>query len=131
MIRTLAGIAGGIAVAIVVMVIIEAIGNRIFPPMALGAAQPGSSAHLPFETLIFPVIGWFAGSLAGGVLAVWSSRRRWTSWPVAAAVLVGAMLRFALASHPVWAIAAGIAAPLAAAWIAQYGPRRPRNEVSA
>jgi hypothetical protein len=131
MIRTLAGIAGGIAVAIVVMVITEAIGNRIFPTMALGAAQPEPAAQLPFETLIFPLIGWFVGPLAGGMLAVWSSRRRWTSWPVAAAVLIGAMLRFALASHPAWAIAAGLAAPLAAGWIAQHGPRRPRNEVSA
>ena len=131
MIRTLAGIAGGIAVAIVLMVVIEAIGNRIFPPVALGAAQADPSALLPFEALIFPLIGWFVGPLAGGLLAVWSSRRRWTSWPVAAAVLVGAILRFALAKHPVWAIAAGIAAPLAAAWIAQYGPRRGREEISA
>ena len=125
MIRTLGGIAAGIAVAIVVMVLIEAVGNQIAPPpMGLDLERPDAAVRMPFETLIFPVAGWFLGPLVGGILAVRVSGRRWASWPVAGAVLIGAILQFAMAGHPLWMIAAGVAGPIAAALIARAAAQR-------
>ena len=121
MIRTLGGIAAGIALAIVIMVLVEAVGNQVAPPpMGLDLERPDAAVRMPFETLIFPVAGWLLGPLAGGVLAVRLSGRRWASWPVAGAVLIGAILQFAMAGHPVWMIASGIAAPIGGALLGQW-----------
>lgn len=118
--RTLAGIIAGIGLAIAVMVAIEAVGNQLYPPpMGMNLEQPGAAARMPFATLIFPVLGWLAGPFAGGSAAVILSRDRRAAWPVGGAVLVGALLQFALARHPLWMIVAGLAAPLAGAWLAQ------------
>lgn len=118
--RTLAGIIAGIGLAIAVMVAIEAVGNQLYPPpMGMNLEQPGAATRMPFGTLIFPVIGWFVGPLAGGAAAVILSRDRRAAWPVGGAVLIGALLQFALAGHPLWMIVAGLAAPLAGAWLAQ------------
>ena len=79
MIRTLGGVAAGIAVAIVLMMIIEAIGNQMFPPPALDLNNPNAPAALPFASLAFPVVGWFVATLAGGWFAIQISSRDWTS----------------------------------------------------
>lgn len=134
MIRTLGGIAGGIAVAILVMMIVEAIGVRLYPPAAaidpaadIELSQPDAPPGTALGTLMVPVIGWFLGPLAGGMIAVWLSGRRWTAFLVAAAVLIGAMLQFMLSTHPWWMIA-GLIAPLVAALLAQqFAPRQPED----
>jgi hypothetical protein len=122
MIRTLGGIAAGIAVAIVLMMVIEAIGNQLFPPPALDLNNPNAPAALPVANLIFPVIGWFLATLVGSWLAIQLSDRDWTSWIIAACVLVGELADFLLGRHPLWMMVAGVLAPLAGAWIAQRLP---------
>jgi hypothetical protein len=123
MIRTLAGAAAGIAIAIVLMMIVEAIGNQLFPPPPIDLQNPDAPAALPFENLIFPVIGWFLATLIGGWAAIQLSERRWTSWIVAASILVGELLDYLLGRHPVWMMVAGVLVPIAAALIAQKLPR--------
>jgi hypothetical protein len=125
MIRTLGGIVGGIACAIILMMVIEAIGNQVFPPPAgFDFTNPDAQQYLPFRTLAFPVVGWFAATLAGGWVAICVAEKAWPSWAVAAAVLLGEIANFLLGRHPIWMVAAGIALPLLAAWIAQQLPRR-------
>ena len=119
MIRTLAGAAAGIAAAIVLMMLIEAAGNQLFPPPAIDLQNPNAPSALPAVNQLFPILGWFAASLVGGVLAIWISRRDWTSWIVAGSVLVGALADFLLGRHPLWVMLLGALAPVAAAWIAQ------------
>ena len=123
MIRTLAGVAIGIAVAIVLMMIVEALGNALFPPPSIDLNNPNAPAALPFANQLFPILGWFSASLVGGWLAIQMSAREWTSWLVAASVLVGELLEFSLGRHDLWVIAAGILAPPLAAWLAQKLPR--------
>jgi hypothetical protein len=123
MIRTLAGAAAGIAIAIVLMMIVEAIGNQLFPPPAIDLQNANAAAALPFENLIFPVIGWFVATLVGGWAAIQLSDRAWTSWIVAASILVGELLDYLLGRHPVWMMVAGVLVPIAAALIAQRLPR--------
>ena len=115
MIRTLAGVAAGIAVAIILMMLIEALGNSLFPPPSLDLNNPNAPAVLPFPNQLFPILGWFAASLVGGWIAIQMSAREWTSWLVAASVLVGELLDFSLGRHALWVMAAGLLAPLLAA----------------
>jgi hypothetical protein len=124
MIRTLGGVAAGIAIAIVLMMIVEALGNAAFPPPALDLNNPDAPAVLPLRNQLAPIFGWFVASLVGGWLAIQMSARPWTSWLVAASVLVGGILDFALGRHAVGVMIAGLVAPVLGAWLAQKLPRR-------
>ena len=119
MLRTLMGLAAGLAVAIVTIMIVEAIGYQLFPPPRGYDMTAGSALALPLQTLIWPVIGWFLGALAGSWLAVRLSGERWTGWVVAGCVLVATIFNFALITHPMWMMAAGVLAPILGGWIAQ------------
>lgn len=124
MIRTLAGAVAGIAIAIVLMMGIEALGYVVAPPPALDLDDPNAAASLPVINQMFPIIGWLVATLLGGWVAILISRRDWTSWIVAASVLVGEIADYLLGRHAAWVIALGVIAPLAAAWLAQKLPSR-------
>jgi hypothetical protein len=116
---TLVGLVAGVFVAIIVTILTESLGNQLF-----GASPDAApSARASPVTLIFPVAGWFLGTLIGGVTAVTISRLGWEAWVVAGFILAAAGLNFALMRYPAWmGVAALIAVPLAA-WIAQrVGP---------
>ena len=123
MIRTLAGVAAGIAIAIVLMMLTEALGNALFPPPSVDLNNPDAPTALPFVNQLFPILGWFVSSLLGGWLAIQVSAREGTAWLVAASVLVGELLDFSLGRHAVWVMVVGVLVPLAAAWLAQKLPR--------
>ncbi len=127
MIRSLAGLAAGLAVAIITIVAIEAIGNRLSPPPAGYDMTAWSAETLPFETLIWPVIGWFLGALGGSLVARRVSAERWAGWAIAACVLAATLLNLALITHPVWMIVAGVVAPVLGGWIAQRLPTGRRS----
>ena len=126
MIRILAGAATGIAIAIVLMMLVEAAGNAIAPPPALDLSNPNAPSALPAVNQLFPVLGWFLATLAGGWFAIQISSHRWASWIIAGSVLVGELIDYLLGRHPVWVMAVGVLAPVAAAWIAQRLPARRR-----
>ena len=126
MIRTLAGAATGVAVAIVLMMLLEALGNQLFPPPSIDLQDPDAPSALPFANQLVPVLGWFLASLAGGWLAIRMSQRDWASWIVAGSVLVGEVADFLLGRHSLWVMLVGVLAPPAAAWIAQKLPGRKR-----
>ncbi len=127
MIRNLAGLAAGLAVAIVTIMVVEAIGHQLFPPPGDADLTQPMSASLPFGTLIFPVIAWFLGALAGSWLALWLCAARWAGWAIAAFVLAGTIANFALISHPLWVIIAGLVAPILGGWLAHQLPAGRRN----
>ena len=122
MVRNLAGLAAGLAVALIAIVLVEAIGHQLFPAPPGYDMSQGSSLALPFETLVWPVIGWLLGALAGSWVALRISATRWTGWAIAGFVLAGTIFNFALITHPVWMMAAGALGPLLGGWIAQRLP---------
>lgn len=122
MIRTLAGAVAGIAVAIVLMMLVEAAGNAIAPPPSIDLNNPNAPAALPAINQLFPIIGWFIATLAGGWIAIRVSHRDWTSWIVAGSVLVGEIADYLLGRHPLWVMVLGVLVPLVAAWLAQKLP---------
>ena len=119
MIRTLGGVAAGVAIAIALMMLVEGLGNMAFPPPRVNLNDPNAAASLPLANQLFPVLAWFVATLVGGWIAVQLSGRGWTAWLVAASVLVGEILDYLLGRHTAWVMGAGILAPIAAAWIAQ------------
>ena len=125
-IRTLAGLAAGLLVAILTIMAVEGIGNQLYPPPAGYDMTTASAETLPFETLIWPVIAWFLGALAGGWVAVRVCGVRWAGWAIAGFVLAATLLNLALITHPLWMIIAGIAAPLLGGLIADRLPKGTR-----
>ena len=123
MIRTLGGIAAGLGVAILTIILVEAVGNQFFPPPRGYDMNQASALSLPFETLVWPVIGWFLGALLGSWLALRVSGKQWTAWVVAGLVIAATIFNFALIKHPLWIIAAGLVAPILGSWIGQRLPR--------
>ncbi|MBA3512391.1 hypothetical protein [Sphingomonas sp.] len=123
MIRTLAGLAAGLAVALITIAAVEAIGNQLFPPPAGYDMTSGSSETLPFETLVWPAIGWFLGAVAGSWVAIRVSGERWAGWAIAVFVLAATILNLVLITHPPWMIVAGVIAPVLGAWIGQMLPK--------
>ena len=119
MIRTLGGVAAGVAIAIALMMLVEGLGNMAFPPPRVNLNDPNAAASLPLANQLFPVLAWFVATLVGGWIAVQLSRRGWIAWLVAGSVLVGEILDYLLGRHTAWVMGAGILAPIAAAWIAQ------------
>ena len=126
MIRNLAGLAAGLAVALVTIAAVEAIGNMLFPPPAGYDMTSRSSETLPFATLVWPVIGWFLGAIAGSWVAIRVSRERWAGWAIGALVLAATILNLVLITHPLWMIVAGVIAPLLGAWLGQMLPNERR-----
>ena len=127
MIRTLGGVAAGVAFAIIAMMVVEALGNALFPPPALDLNNPNAPAALPVANQLVPILGWFIAALVGGWFAVQLSARNWTTWLVAASVLVGQFFDYLLGRHPAWVMIAGIIAPIVGAWLAQKLPGRSRR----
>ncbi len=128
MIRTLGGVAAGIAIAIALMMIIEGVGNQLFPPPRVDLNNPNAPMALPLRNQLFPLFGWFVAAFVGSWLAIRVSGRAWTAWLIAASVIAGQLLSYLLGRHPAWLMAAGVLAPLAAAWLAQMLCRRaPRS----
>lgn len=120
MIRILGGIVAGMAAAITLIMVIEAIGNQIAPPPArLEMTDAGETRPLPFLTLLFPVIGAFFGALVGGFLAIKVSDHPWTAWAIAGVVLAATLFNFFLMAYPIWVIAAGVVMPVLGGWLAQ------------
>jgi len=127
MIRELGGLAAGLGVAVATMVAVEAVGNRLFPPPAGYDLSQGSALSLPFETLVWPAIGWFLGALAGSWVAMRASGERWPAWVVAGCVLAATIFNLVLIRHPMWMIVAGVLAPLVGGWLGQQIESRTRR----
>ena len=130
MIHRLGGLAAGLAVAIFTIMFVEFIGFQLFPPPTGYDLGGGSALSLPVENLIWPVIGWFLGALAGSWVAARISGERLTGWAIAALVLAAAILNFALITHPLWMMAAGVVAPILGGWITQLLPKGRRPQLT-
>lgn len=119
MLRILLGIVGGIIVAGVVTLVIEAIGHSAFPVASdLAMSDPGYLAAVPLAAKLIVILAWFLASLAGGYVANRIAKTNWACWIVAGFMIAGAAYSFTQFVHPAWMIAGGIVLPLLAGWIA-------------
>jgi hypothetical protein len=80
MVRSVLSILAGVVVAVMVVGVVEVIGQLIFPPPpGINATDPNVLraiiATLPFGAIAFVLLAWGLGSLAGGFTAAVLSRR--------------------------------------------------------
>jgi hypothetical protein len=132
--RFVLGVIAGLAVMFVVIMCIEYLGHRLYPPPAgIDPRNPADvSAMLaaaPMGALASIVVAWIVGAFAGGAVAAAVSRR----WPKSAATVVALVVLAGVVAmilqipgHPPWMAAMGLLLPLpaalAGAWLAR--PRR-------
>ena len=125
MLRDVAATVVGLAVAIAVIMGIQSIGHVIWPPPEgldwndTEVVQTYVS-QLPFAALLFPILSYFLGALAGPVVA----SKIGTARPIVFGGIIGlVLLAFTIANliqipHPHWFSALAVAAVPVGAWLA-------------
>jgi predicted MFS family arabinose efflux permease len=122
--RRVGSVLFGLVVGTVVIMAVESLGQRLFPPppnmdlkdlanlvATMSRVQPGA--------LVMVLVGWALGSFAGG----WAAARMAGRDEVRQALLVGAVLmaagvaNFFVIPHPVWMVVLGLAVYLPFAWM--------------
>lgn len=125
MLRNVIAVAAGLAVAVLMVWLVQAIGHTIYPAPENLDWNDADAVHtyisqLPFVALLFPVASYFLGSVFGPYTAT----RIGTARPI---ILVGTIalviLAFAISTliqlqPPVWFSALSVAAVLIGAWLA-------------
>ena len=127
MIHKIGGLAVGLVVALLTMMMLESAGNRLFNsglPDDASAESAIAIAQQPLGLLLFIVGGWLLGAFLGGAATIYIARVRMLAWVVATVLLIGAALRFWMMQHPSWMIVAGVAAPLIGVLLAMLVMRR-------
>lgn len=124
MTRKIAGAVIGVVLAMVVVAIIQMVGDYLFPEPEL-PANP-SPAQLreaiestPIGSKLTVVASWFIGALVG----VWAALRisngaRRSALIVAAGMLGLTTMVLLSASHPAWMVAGGLLLPVVATYLA-------------
>jgi hypothetical protein len=124
-VRVAIAVVVGTVVAFVLVGVIEAIGEIVYPPpMGVDLGSPEQLAtymqRLPVGALAFVLAAWIVATFLGGLVAAWIARSR----PALAAAIVGALVlaaaivNFMLVPHPAWMVAAGVAGIAIAAYLA-------------
>jgi hypothetical protein len=124
MIRTVAAVLAGLVAALVVITIVEAAGQRLFPPPAgLDPMTPEGMAAIVAQmspaALLVVLLAYLCGGVAGGAVAARVARDD----RIAEAIVVGTLLTVAAAlnvmtiPHPMWMTAGSVAIQLPSAWL--------------
>ena len=129
MARSLLGVLAGFAVAVVVIIVVESIGLKLYPlpagvdpsdPEAIKAAMPS----MPLGAFLFVLASWFLGAGAGAAVAqrLAKATTRAPGLTVGGLILVAALYNMWAIPHPVWFMAAAVVGILAVTVLAS----RPR-----
>jgi hypothetical protein len=129
MIRNILGIVAGIAVAVLTVMAVQALGHTLYPyPADVDLSDPEQIARafpaIPIAAKLFVVAAWFAGALAGAAVAKAISGRDWAAWTIAALIAIGAVMNLFVIPHPTWMQISAIVAPLLGGLIANHLVRR-------
>lgn len=122
-VRMILGIVAGVVVGGLVVFLVESAGHAMFPPpvgtdLSNPEAMKTLIASLPAGAIVMLLLGWFLGALAGAVTAKVIAKREMAAWIVGVIFVALTASNFIYIPHPVWMMAAGVALPLLAAWIA-------------
>ena len=125
MIRTGVSAMAGIVIAVVIVMVVEAIGHYVYPPPpGIDVSKADELARLidslPIGALLFVVLAWVMGAAGGAVVGSWLAPTRTLFPALAVGLFVTAAVSFTFSTihHPAWMIVAGLGLPLPSAWIA-------------
>jgi hypothetical protein len=74
----------------------------------------------PPGAMAFTVAAWFAGALAGGIVANLIANRRWPAWVMAGVVALASILNVLVIPHPDWVQIAAFVVPVLGGLIARH-----------
>ncbi|MDJ0812923.1 MAG: hypothetical protein QNJ23_04290 [Woeseiaceae bacterium] len=132
MLRAIGAVVAGLVVAVGIIMAVQVIGHKIWPaPEGLdwndAEVIRTYTSQLPFLALLFPIISYFLGTLAGTYVACRISSAK----PLALVGVVGlVLLAFTIANlisipHPVWFSVTAVAAVIIGGWLSlQLAGRR-------
>ena len=125
MIRSIGALIAGIVTAFASIYLIEMLGHTIYPPPAdLDFSDPAAIrpyiATLPIIALLFPMFGWFVGTLAGSLVANFCGNAKPYVYAAAVGGLVFAatVANLILIPHPLWFSIISLLGIVASAWLA-------------
>jgi hypothetical protein len=121
-IRSVLAVIAGMLVAFVLIALVQTIGMRVYPPppMQTGDIESlrAAMARIPLGALLFVILSYTVGSLAGGwVAARLAPNGKMTHAMIVAALLFGAgLMNLMTIPHPAWFWVASSAVYWLAAW---------------
>lgn len=123
LVRGIAGVLGGVVVAVVVVGLLEGLGHMIYPPppgldLTTAEGQARLMDVMPVGAKVAVVTAWFLGALAGGIVAARIGQRALYAWVIGAIMVALSVTTTMMFPHPLWMVLAGIALPIVAAVIA-------------
>jgi hypothetical protein len=124
MLRSVGAVVAGVILGGGVVFAVELLGGMLFPmppgldlndPQALAVAM----ANAPLGALLFVLLAWAAGSLAGGWLAARLAGRapHWHALIVGVLLLIAGIINLATLPHPLWFQVVSVLVFLPAAWL--------------
>jgi hypothetical protein len=142
MLRKIAAVVVGTVLAIVLIIVVEELSHRIYPPPADldvtdKEALKAYLGSVPTGALLFVGAAWVIGTFGGGMLATFIARRSAVTncAIIGGLVLAGTVLNLASIPHPAWFVVLSIIAIIATTFItsriAQRFVRKQPAELSA
>ncbi len=122
-VRSILAVISGLLVAFVLIAVVQMIGMRLYPPPAgMDPTNPESikaaMAQIPLAALLFVLLSYAAGSVAGGwVAARFAPKAKMMHAMILAALLFCAgLMNLMIIPHPVWFAIASSALYWLGAW---------------
>lgn len=121
--RLIIGTLVGIALAMAIVMTVEAASHMLWPPppgLDLTGSQDMRTLMdaMPLPALASVPFGWFVGTLLGGAVGGAIARSTVPAWVVAALTLAACIYTLFSIPHPWWMIGCGLILPLLGGWIA-------------
>jgi len=123
MLKTVLAVVAGIVVAFGIVFASDALFHALAPSAPPPAdtnnreAMRAYVAGQPTGVLIAVLVGWTLAAFAGSALAARLARRgEWPGWIVTGLFLLATAANFMMVPHPMWMVAVGVVAILAAGW---------------
>lgn len=119
--RTILGMLVGVVVAIAVIMAVEAIGHRFYPPPSgLDPTDPANEAAfaafvaaLPFGGKLVVLIAWVLGTFIGALVAARLARHQTAAALLVALVVISGVIGMIMkVPHPTWLSIGGLLLPI-------------------
>ena len=114
MMRRILSILAGLAVTVVCVGLLEALGHLVFPPPeGMDVSDPETLKtvmwDIPLGAKLSVLAAWTLGTFAGGAVAAYFARAgSWPAWTIAGIMLLLIGINLVWIPHPVWMIVAAI-----------------------
>jgi len=122
MARKIFGVISGLALAFVLIMVLEMVSSYAFAPPALDPSDPEAAKEMmrrmPAVGFLSVLAIYFVSTFVGGFTAAKISREAWAAWVVAAFILVAAIANVVMLPHPIWFTVLAVALIGAAGWLA-------------